>query len=260
MSTNIFERLMLGIANSLSALLKSVEVFITLIVEKLIVTRRIKEVEADMILKQGYVIKGNSAEEPLSVSIAYPNFFAKRYSTNILVHIFLAEVYSAVIHEIKSTLGNEMAQQLYGGVVSLGKTITIKLFSPDIVFSDPVTKKLNTFINKVSFLAKPTDNCSPGPQKVLVSISDSETGAEHHSATFEIQVTDFAFDHVSRPLLSRVSAVILGFGSFAMFILTFLEQIDKTVGLTSGTAGAFLATAIYTNFHNLYQRIRPNTP
>jgi len=70
MSTDIFERLMLGIANSLSALLKSVEVFITLIVEKLIVTRRIKEVEADMILKQGYTIKGNSAEEPLSVSIA----------------------------------------------------------------------------------------------------------------------------------------------------------------------------------------------
>lgn len=45
-----------------------------------------------------------------------------------------------------------------------------------------------------------------------------------------------------------------------MFVLTFLEQIDKTVGLTSGTAAGVLAAAVYANFYNLYQRIRQNTP
>ena len=257
---DIVEQFVLGIVNTLSVLLSRLETFISILVEKLIATRRIKEVEADVILKQGYDIKGKGAEEPLSVSIAYPKFFAKRYSANILVHVFLAEVYSVVIHEIKSTLGNDAAQQVYGGVVSLGKTITIKLFSPDIVFSDPVTKKLDKFISRISFLAKPTDTCSPGAQKVLMSISDSETNVEYHSATFTIQVTDFSFDHVSRPILSRASTVVLGLGSFAMFILTFLEQIDKTIGLTSGTAAGVLAAVVYANFYNLYQRIRPNTP
>ncbi len=172
----------------------------------------------------------------------------------------IVEVYSVVIHEINTTLGNDAGRQVYGGVVSLGNTITIKLFSPDIILSDPVTKNLNAFISRISFLAKPTDNCAPGSQKVLISISDSQTGVEYHSATFTIQVTDFSFDHISRPLLSRASAVVLGIGSFAMFALTFLEQIDKTIGLTSGTAAGALALGIYTSFYNLYQRVRPNTP
>jgi hypothetical protein len=48
-------------------------------------------------------------------------------------------------------------------------------------------------------------------------------------------------------------------GSFTMFILALLEQIDITVGLTSCTMAGVLTSIIYSNFHNLYQRIRPNT-
>ena len=66
--------------------------------------------------------------------------------------------------------------------------------------------------------------------------------------------------HVSRPLLSKVSTFVLGNGSFTMFILALLEQIDKTVGLTSGTAADVLVVTVYSNSYNLYQQIRPNTP
>ena len=73
-------------------------------------------------------------------------------------------------------------------------------------------------------------------------------------------VVDFAFDHVSRPLLSKTASVFLFIGSFIMFSLTLLEQIDKTIGLTSGTAAAVLSIIIYNNFYALFQRVRPSTP
>ena len=108
------------------------------------------------------------------------------------------------------------------------------------------------------FLGKPRDNCEPGSRKILVLILNAKTDQELES--FTVNVVGFVFDHVSRPLFSRISTVILGVGSFAMFTLAFLEQIDKTVGLTSGTAAGVMADGIYASFYNLYQRIRSNTP
>ena len=110
------------------------------------------------------------------------------------------------------------------------------------------------------FLGKPVNSCYVGEHKVVLSILDKKTNTEYQSETFSVQVVDFAFDHVSRPLISRAFAIVLGIGSFAMFMLTFLEQIDKTVGLTSGTAAGILALAIYASFYNIYQRVRPNIP
>ena len=52
---DIVEQFVLGIVNTLSVLLSRLETFISILVEKLIATRRIKEVEADVILKQGSV-------------------------------------------------------------------------------------------------------------------------------------------------------------------------------------------------------------
>ena len=136
----------------------------------------------------------------------------------------------------------------------------MKISSPIFSFSDSGIKVIDNPVNKVTFLVMPNDSCEPGSHKILISILDAETDREFESITINVQVVDFAFDHISRPLLSRVGAVVLGIGSFAMFILTFLEQIDKTVGLTSGTAAGVLAAVVYANFYNFYQRIRPNTP
>ena len=41
-------------------------------------------------------------------------------------------------------------------------------------------------------------------------------GKELRSFAFNVQVVDFAFDHFSRQLLSKVTTIILGFGSITM--------------------------------------------
>lgn len=194
------------------------------------------------------------------ISIGHPQFISKGSESPFVVQLYFEELTDNVKTKIKKIIGEKYSERVYDTELKLGQVVKIKLFSPDIIFPEPIAKKLDSSVNAMTFLGKPLDTCQPGEHKVVLSILDNKTGIEFQSETFAVKVSDFAFDHVSRPLLSRVSTVILGVGSFAMFILTLLEQIDKTIGLTSGTAAGILAAVVYTNFYNLYQRIRPNTP
>lgn len=195
-----------------------------------------------------------------SLSIAHPKFLSKRFESVFLVEWYFEELRVSVAKRIQKVLGESYVEQYYSTRLKLGDVVSVRLHSPDISFPDPVIKKLDSNSCEIILLAKPLESCFPGQHNVVLSISDNQTGVEYVSVLFKVNVVDFAFDHVSRPLFSKVSAIVLGISSFAMFILAFLEQIDKTVGLTSGTAAGVLATLVYTNFYNLYQRIRPNTP
>lgn len=194
------------------------------------------------------------------ISVAHPKLLTKRFESAFLIQAYFEELNSDVKAKIREILGENVGEHVYDTELKLGQLIKIKLYSPDIIFPEPITKKLNSPLNSMTFLGKPLDTCQPGEHKVVLSILDNKTGVEYQSETFSVKVVDFAFDHISRPLLSRVSAVVLGIGSFAMFILTFLEQIDKTVGLTSGTAAGVLALAVYAGFYNMYQRVHSSTP
>ena len=203
----------------------------------------------------------STSKKGINISVAYPKLLSKRLETTFLLHFFLAKEYAKVRSNIKAEFKDqEIDEHLSTSTLKIGDTVQVKLFHPDFDFSDIVTKKIDGQLSKITFLGKPKDNCEPGLRKILVSISNAETEQEIDSFTLTVRVVDFAFDHISLPLLSRVSTVVLGVGSFAMFILTFLEQIDTTVGLTSGTAAGALAAVVYANFYNLYQRIRPKTP
>ena len=195
------------------------------------------------------------------ISIVYPKLLSKRFESAFLLQIYVHEERYRVTRNIKSQFREQQTdEQSQSSSIKLGQRIRVKLFSPAFDFPESVTKLIDNTLNKITFLGMPKDICQPGSHKVLVSVLDVQTEQEFESFTINVQVVDFAFDHVSRPLLSRASAVVLGIGSFAMFILTFLEQIDKTVGLTSGAAAGVLALGIYASFYNLYQRVRPNMP
>lgn len=194
------------------------------------------------------------------ISVAHPKYLAKRFESLFLVQIYFDELTADIKERIKAIIGEDSGEHIYATELKSGQSVKIKLYSPDITFSEPIVKKLNSSNNSMSFLGKPSDICQQGEHKIVLSILDSKTDTEYQSEIFSVKVTDFAFDHVSRPLLSKVSAVVLGIGSFSMFILTFLEQIDKTIGLTSGTAVGVLALTAYGVFYNLYQRVQPNTP
>lgn len=197
----------------------------------------------------------------LKISVTNPKLLSKRFSSSFLLQIYLPDERSQVTRNIKSEfVDQKTSEYIQLSSIRIGQRLKVKFFSPVIDFPDPVIKLIDRSLNKVILLGMPKDNCETGSHKISVSISDADKGQELESFTIIVQVVDFAFDHISRPLLSRVGAVILGIGSFAMFILTFLEQIDKTVGLTSGAAAGVLALGIYASFYNLYQRVRPNTP
>ncbi len=192
-------------------------------------------------------------------SVAHPLTFSKRFESVILCQIYVPESRTRALRNIKF----EFHEQLYDektkpSFIKLGQRITVKLDGSDFSFSEPVTKTINDSVEKFAFIAKPNDNCEPDYHKIKASVIDTITGEEFDYLILNhVRVVDFAFDHISRPLLSRVSTIVLGIGSFAMFILTFLEQIDKTIGLTSGTAAGVLAIGIYVSFYNLYQRVHP---
>jgi hypothetical protein len=117
-----------------------------------------------------------------------------------------------------------------------------------------VTRKLDNGVNVINFIARPHDNCHPGTHQVLLSISDAQTNVECQSMSFSVEVRDYLFDHISRPLVSKLMSGAIGSGSLLMFTLTLLGQIDTTLGLASGTVAGTLASGIYLRFTSLYQQ------
>jgi hypothetical protein len=201
-----------------------------------------------------------AAYQKFKMTIAHPKLLSKGSESLFMVQLNIQEMESKAKEKIKLIIGKDATEHIYDTVLEYGQVVRIELYSPDITFPEPKTKRINLSTNVTTFLAKPMDNCFPGEHSVELSVIENDTNVELQSEVFKVMVVDFAFDHVSRPLLSRVLASVLGIGSLVMYILTLLEQIDKTFGLTSGTAAGVLAIVVYANFYDLYQRIKPNKP
>jgi hypothetical protein len=190
-----------------------------------------------------------------NISISHPRFLAKKYESAFSVRMYLPQARSEVSNTIKrESERQKTSEHIYHSDLTVGLSVKVKLYSPEITFSDSVIKKLDYDLNIVTFLGKPNDNCQPGSHEVMLSISDSQTDTEYESINFATEVVDLVFGHISRPLLSNILTGILGIGSLCMYVLTLFEQIDKTLGLTSGTAAWALATAIFLRFFSLYQQ------
>jgi hypothetical protein len=202
------------------------------------------------------------AHPKFKLSIAHPRLLSKQFTSTFVVQLYATEVRHKAAKMVRASLAiqpsadmkKEVEEHKYDSNVPMNQTVKIKLFSPEITFSEPVNTKLSDTIISVIFVGRPTDNCRPGLQSVGLSISDAETGIEYQSESFQVRITDYVFDHVSRPLLSTMMTILVGIGSLAMFLLTLLGQIDTTFGLASGTAGAALVSAIYLRFLSLYQK------
>ncbi len=206
-------------------------------------------------------LQSDLIEKNYKVSISYPLLLSKRFDSVFLFQLYLPEHRSRVNKNIKAHFQENLRVEFVDqSTIRIGQKIRVEFYNTHFDFSKPVIKLVDGALTKIVFLGSPKDTCQTGMRNVRVSISNVETQQEIESFTLSVRVVDFAFDHISRPLVSRISAIVLGVGSFAMFLLTLLEQIDKTVGLTSGTAAGVLAAMVYANFYNLYQRIRSSSP
>jgi hypothetical protein len=192
---------------------------------------------------------------PQKVSITHPTLLSKGYASLFIVQIYLPEMRYQAAKTIAKEFGTQkVAEHTWDIQLEIGLKARIKLSSPVLSFSDPVIKQIKNGVTVARFTAIPNDDCKPGTHYVVLSITDAETQFEYESISFAVAIVDFAFDHLSRPFLSKATSAVLGLGSLMMFVLTALEQVDKTFGLTAGTAAAVLTSAVLLQWWSLFQR------
>jgi len=197
--------------------------------------------------------------DEFKLSISHPKLLSKRFSSSFIVKIYPSIQRNKVIMDYKQHVSDwekNYNELRYDTNLMAGIKIRISLSSEDIQFSEEIIKDLKYEINSVSFTAKPKDSCSPGIHYVRLSLKDNETKQEYKSFTFQVKVVDFAFDHVSKPLLSNLLSIGLGVSSFITFILTFLGQIDKSLGLVSGASSGLIASFIYNRFLKQFKLVQ----
>ena len=196
----------------------------------------------------------------LEVSLLHPRRLAKGFSSIITVQIYLAykrDKVIAIIKQLQQLESSELVENRYPSVLIPGQTVIIELSSPAISFSAQILKKLRgESVNRVTFTAQPNNECTPGRQAAVLSIRDSKTNEEYESMPFFFIIDDFAFDHVSKPILSYVSSGVTGIGSLALFTLSFLEKLDATLGIPVGSVGMALALLFGVCPTFLYKRQR----
>jgi len=199
-------------------------------------------------LKLEYIEKGSPSNEeegePFKIMIIFPEKLSKGHATPFHLIFYPPFLEEQVVANPRFWIKQSEAEILsLKSDFSLYKSLKVEtsFFSPDIMFSAPVLLEFSKkpSIKVASFIAKPRESCKVGLHAVKVAVIEINNRTEIFSYVFQIKVIDFAFDHISRPLLSTFSAILSGVGGGIMYILTLLSKVDMALGLTSGTA-AFL--------------------
>ena len=177
------------------------------------------------------------------ISLLCPKRLAKGKNTNIKVQIYLTEFRQAV-QAIIDSQSIESNENRFCIELESGKTVDVGIDSQALSIKRNDIRKMlsNQKINEVNFDVTPMDICLPGMQNAILYIKDAESGVELDSYNFSVFVDDYAFDHISKPQVSYVSSLITGAGATVIFTLTFLQQVDKTLGATAGAAAAAIST------------------
>jgi hypothetical protein len=188
-------------------------------------------------------------------SIKHPRRLSKRLSSKFKIFIYPSEDRAEVEKVLREVFDDEnWTGSVHPSGVGTGDLVVLKLWSADIEFSGGVVKRIEHDINQVTIGAKPKDTCHPGGHAVTLSISRKDTGEEISSVDFTVQVVDFAFDHVSRPLLSNVVSGVSGVFGAVAFVVTLLTDIDTALGLGAGTAALAVAAFFQARVWQLFRR------
>lgn len=223
--------------------------------ERSLLSREIDAREMVANAKEKHETEKLSSKIKNKISISHPKSLAKGFSSLFVVQIYSSANRHQAVKNINSAFGTQKISE-HVDIIKLktGQKIRLSFSSPVLKFSSAIIKKIDKDISIAHYTVIPQDNCRPGNHYVTLSIQDAETQIEYESISFTVRVVDFAFDHISRPLVSKVASAILGASSLIMFALTALEQVDKTFGLTSGTAAAVLTSTVMINFWSLFKQ------
>ena len=187
------------------------------------------------------------------LTAAYPRRLSKGEDSLFIVSIHLDHERQRAIEEakymvkIEAAKGENVETSSSERIDTFG-TVVVKLSSQDINF-DPengVTVTLQDIkeFKNIPFTAKPKATCDLGNRLVRISVTRKDSEEEILSKAFRVRIDDYAFDHVSRPLLATVMTIFTATASAVSYALGILEQVDTTTGVMAGTAFFVLAGAV----------------
>lgn len=193
-------------------------------------------------------------DEPFDMSISHARRIAKGHSSPFLVDLYLPGLDHLVkARQIEAFYKARFEEHRYDTELTQGLPVTIELASPSIEFTPPKKTNLSNQHNSIQFVGMPAVTTVPGRQTVLITIRSADNETEYFSRTFDVQVVDFAFDHVSRPKLDAAISVASAVGAVTMWALALLGQIDQTLGLAAGTAAAGASAFFVARIQWLYR-------
>jgi hypothetical protein len=190
----------------------------------------------------------------LKVTVAHPRRLSKRFPSPFRVMAYPPDRQEEASQRLRLELEKwDLVEHIDDTHLTPGLVVIARLSSPSIEFSDEVARRLEHEINVFSLIGKPDESCHPGDHIVKLSILDKSSGLELVARTFEVRVVDYAFDHVSRPLLSKIASTMLAVAAVITYALTLADLVDTAFGLTAGTAVGIVAAFIYGLFVANYQ-------
>ncbi|MCA9922550.1 MAG: hypothetical protein KC421_09265 [Anaerolineales bacterium] len=200
----------------------------------------------------------------LSVTVAYPRKLAKGKSSLILVEMYPTNQAPEREIELKDKLDKPHESETKSDDFNTSAIeFIIKLESTTIDFDQPdgVSKNLSLDGQAIetSFYATPKDNCYVGKNGIKISVLNRATQVEEFYMNLDVQVVDYAFDHISRPKVSLGLSFITAIGSLAVFVLAFFEQLDKSTGSVAGTALLGASGYFIYIWKHLYQKLALKT-
>lgn len=197
--------------------------------------------------------------EDLALSITHPRLLSKGRSSRFVVRIFPSGQQKMVEEKIEQERKERDLQEHVGETeLTAGLSVVVALASNALEFQpEKIVKRLKEKINAFEFSGTPKNDCVPGQHPVRLSITDEETSHEYdyEPRTFDVAIVDFAFDHVSRPLLLKAFSGLSFLTAVIMGTLTFLGQVDKALGWPAGTAFVFGGGFLGQRFWSQYRRV-----
>ena len=180
------------------------------------------------------------------VSFAWPRLLSKGRSALFVFHIYPDEAAERAARQIQNFVKEyDLTEIRAESAHFIGEQISVEPKCPVICFMpNEATLKIEPRICKIHFTGIALESCVPQKHVGILHIKNAKTGDNLESLDFRIEIVDYAFDHVSRPLISWVSSGTLALAATASFTLTFLQEIDKTFGMTAGTGAAGLTAII----------------
>lgn len=197
--------------------------------------------------------------EDLDLSITHPKLLSKGRSSRFMVRIFPSGQRKMVEKKIEQERKDRELQEHVGETeLTAGLSVVVALGSSPVEFwPEKVVKGLKEKINAFEFTGTPKDDCVPGEHPIRLSITDEKTGHEYdyEPRTFNVEIVDFAFDGVSRPLLLKVFSGLSFLVGTITGALTFLGQVDKVLGWPAGTAFLVGGGLLGQRFWSRYRRV-----